>query len=311
MADCTLAQVNSLARSVLNDTDIPGGEIFVDSVLLPHHDQAYRELYNAMSTMQIPDINRVVYWVVQPNTTYLSPQGQMGLNDFNEPVFVEERGGITVVSIATTGTTSPVTVTTTTAHGLADGQSVTIQAVSGTFAPWGRFYITVIDATSFYLISSLSDGVAGTGGTVCYSQNPFTEVIPLLRTTDRAESDLIYDYMWQDNALQFRGANTLREIRITYRASGNPPTSLNAQLNLDDSLGYLGYRTAALAAQQKQWVSTYERLCRLACGPSMLPDGTGGLLRSYVNNAVVAMQRNRRQRQPFRWRRNAPDWYLL
>lgn len=309
--DTTFAAVCDLARAQLNDTDVSGGEIFTNSMLQLHREQAYRELYSAMSTMQVPDINRTVYWVVPAHTTRLSPQFQMGLNDFSEPVFVEERGNITVVNVTSTSNTAPIVVTTSLPHGLADNQNITIQGVTGTMAPWGRWYITVINNISFSLISSFGDGSIGAGGTACYGQDPFTEVVPLLRTTDRAESDILYDYIWQDGMLLFRGASQVREIRITYRASGDPPSSTSVQLGLDDALNFLGTRTASLAAAQKQWIPTYERLARISCGPKMEPDGSGGQLRNFVNNMVVAMQRNQRQRRSFRPRRNVPDWYLL
>lgn len=309
--DCTFQNVCDDARGLLNDTDVTGGEIFTNTGLQTHRERAYRELFDVMAQVQTPRIERVIYWIVPANSTLVSPVGTIGMKDFSEPILLEERNSLTTVAISSTGTSSPIQVTTPTPHGLGNNQEVTIMGVQGTTAPWGRWFITVVDNFNFTLNSSITDGQAGTGGTVCWSNETFTDMDPLDRESDRQPSDKLLDYFWHEGVLRFRGATTTRQLRITYRASGNPTSQTNQPLGIDNALTFLGCRTASLAADGKGWYEKSDRLAKLALGPKMEPDGSGGFLRSFLNGQVIAMQRQQRQRQLFRPKRNSADWFLL
>jgi hypothetical protein len=311
MSECTVQNALDDARARLNDTAVAGGEIFTNAVLIPHLQPTYRELFDAMSVAQSSRILRVVYWNLPANTTLLDPVGTMGLLDFSEPQFLEERGSLSTAAIASTNTATPIQVTTSAPHGLVTGADIIISGVSGTTAPWGRWFATVLSPTTFTLNGSVSDGAAGTGGTVTWSTEKFTGVDPITEMTDRDLSDHLLDYFWDEGALKFRGATTTRQLRITYTASGNAPTLSTQTIGIDNCLNFLGCRTAGRAANAKGWYQMADRLNREALGPQMEADGSGGLLRNFLATQVRSMQRKQIRRKPFRRTRNNFDSVIL
>lgn len=311
MSGCTLAQVYADARARLNDVDLPVGEISTNFALQGAARAAYAELYDMMATVQTPRVDRVIYWILPAYDTVLSPVGSIGLNDFSEPLFLEERNSLTTVPIATTSTDTPIKIVTTAPHTLTTNQEVTVMGVTGASAPWGRWYVTVIDSVTLTLNGSVSDGAAGTGGTVCWSNENFSEMAPLRRTSDRAISDRLYDYLWINGVFQFRGATTTRQLRITYIASGVPPTQVNQPIGIDNCLNFLGCRTASLFANQKGWYAHADRLTEMALGPARSTVRAGGYLDNFLRIQVKSQQRLQRQRQRFRPNHQGSDWMLL
>lgn len=60
---------------------------------------------------------------------------------------------------------SPIVITTSAAHGLADGQDVTIASVGGNTAANGTFTVDVLTSTTFALLQSTGNGTYTSGGT--------------------------------------------------------------------------------------------------------------------------------------------------
>lgn len=69
-----------------------------------------------------------------------------------------------VVSDATNA--SPIVITTTTSHGLVDGDVVVVASVGGTTAANGTFVVDVLSSTTFSLVGSVGNGAYTSGGTV-------------------------------------------------------------------------------------------------------------------------------------------------
>jgi hypothetical protein len=311
MADCTFAQVGQDARARLNDVDVPAGEYATDTALQPHRERAYREMFDALVMIQSNRIDRVIYWVLPAYSQLLSPEGHIGLPDFAEPVFVEERNSITTRTITSTGSASPIQVTTSTPHNLGPNQEVTIMGVQGTTSPWGRWFVSIVSPTVFILNYSVSDGNPGTGGTVCWSNEHFTDVDAIDRIHDTDLSDKLRDYVWEEGVFKFRGATTNRQLRITYRASGNPPALVNQKLGIDNCLNFLGTRTASFVAYAKGWYDQAQILKAEALGAGGEVGAPGGFLGVFLRAQINATHREQRQRGLFRRRRSTADWALV
>lgn len=315
MATCTLQNVFDAARGYLRDTQVSGGETWTNTNLQVHFAEAYRRLFNALSGVS-KRVQHIAYVTLPANTTVLIPAAY-GITDFAEPEVIEERAAPTAITLTSCNTATPI-VMVATAHGLGTaGQMVegTVAGVSGTAAPLGRWFATIIDANDFSLNGSVGD-VAGTGGTFTpWSQLPFTEVQPI----DLAEQGLdgvpqqaLGVYLWANEQLQFRGASQPAQLRMTYWASGSPPSNSATIINIDNSIDFLAGATAANAARASQWFALADQLKFTAFGASQEADGLGGLLGDFIRIQVLTMQRGPQRRQlPFREKRERFGSFIL
>lgn len=309
MATETVQNILDAARSWLSDNGVvAAGEIFTNSVLLPHYSTAYRKMYNAMANLGSARIRREFYHLLPAYTTILQPS-TIGVTDMAEPEFLDERINVTQVAISATGTSSPIQVTTSAPHNYASNSSdVIVTEVGSTQAPWGRWFVTVVDSLNFTLNGSTTDGVAGSGGFASTSNDKFVPMDALDSLTDRDISDRLRDYVWEENVFKFRGSTQAVQLRVTYIASGAPPQNPNTTIGIDDALNFLGCYTAAVAAAAKTWYTISDRLGRIALGTTPERDGSGGFLRDFCNIQVKKMQRTQRRRRPFRKKRSQFDY---
>lgn len=319
MPTVTFGQIQQEVRGILNDTQVTGGEVF-NAQYFVNNPNAFGKPYRSMFSRMIggsKKVQRVVYLVLPPQTTLLVPQ-TYGIEDFNEPEMIEERPAVGPgIAIQSTDTSSPIKVTAAN-HGLGDPGNVApgqICNVFNTSAPWGNWFAKVIDANTFSLNGSFSDGVAGTSG-LFFSQSsqPFSTVYPIDLTfegLDGQPSQVLGNYLWIDNGIQFRGASSAVQLRITYYASGQPPTNPNAVISIDDAVDFLAVATAAECANSQNWTSKYELLRNQAYGDPSHPEEPS-LLDLFYSKQVLALQRGPQRRQlPYRDKRYKFGTYLL
>lgn len=294
----TPGTIFSLVRSLLvgnpNDTSI-----FSDAALQPYFNLAYPELYQAMELVQTPRVRREFYYLVPAYTSYLQPLA-INVVDMDEPEMVQERVSSGSIPIASTGTDSPIIVTTQVPHGLGPNADIAISSVLGSDAPWGRWFITYIDPLRFSLNGSVSDGNQGQGGMVYKSGNRFCQMVPLDQMTDRPLSSQLLDYLWEDSVFKFRGATSPVQICVTYWANGNPPQNPATALNIEGCSTYLSYRIAGLAAASKGWWQVANEHKRTALGKNMDADASGGLLYLFLQKQVLTSQSTPYRKLPFR-----------
>ena len=312
MSTVTVGQIYADVRGLLNDVQIPGGEVFTNSYFI-NNPNAFGEPYRSLYARMIGGskrVQRVVYVVLPAQTTVLIPE-TYGIVDFSEPELIEERPAagppITVVS---TSATTPIVVNAP-AHGLGTTGNVApgqICNVLGTSAPWGNWYVTVIDADNFSLNGSMTDGIGGTGGFFfSQTQQPWSDVFPIdmaFEGLDGQPSQVLGNYLWINEQLQFRGASSAIQLRITYYASGTAPTNPNYVINIDNCEDFLAVATASNAAQAKGWYSMADKL-RAQAYLGDPATSTPALIDLFFNSQVMASQRGPQRRQlPFRDRRS-------
>jgi len=111
--------------------------------------------------------------------------------------------------------------------------------------------------------------------------------------------------VWDNNQIRVRGAVNTQEVRMTYWASGTPPTNPLSTIGIDNAIDFLAVATAANAARSNSWFQLADQLKFTAYGPDQQPNAEGGLLRSFINAQVVTMQRGPQRRMlPFRNRKS-------
>ncbi len=293
-------------RGLLNDNL---SEVYTNANLQAYFNEPYRTLVSNLLGVS-KRVQRVVYVNFPVNNTYLIPSAY-GINDFSEPEVIEERQASTSITITSTGTTSPINCLAT-GHGLGGAGTVVEGVVSGvanTYAPWGRWFVTVVDSNNFTLNGSVSDAVAGAGGMFSpWTQLPFTEVMPIdldEQGLDGVPQQSLGIYKWAEERLSFRGATQTQQLRITYWASGDPPTNVNTIIPIDNCIDFLATATAANAARGHGWYDMADLLRTQAYGSGSLDSGNGGLLGKFIAIQVSTMQRGpQRRRGAFRTKRN-------
>lgn len=122
-------------------------------------------------------------------------------------------------------------------------------------------------------------------------------VLPQYDPTDR----LIW-WRWEGDIFQFVGATGSQQLKIEYRASSAAPTT--GAIGIDGSYDFLKVRTASLAAATFGMSDRKQELMLRAFGQKMEPDGSGGLLRQFINPEVKAIL----PVLPPRWRNRRPHF---
>jgi hypothetical protein len=308
-----VSQIYSATRSILGDDQVTGGEVFTDLILQPKYQFAYAELYRALQNAQSPFIQREAYFNVPANTGVLLP-ATAGIENLGQPTLVEERGGVTAwnVSVVTPGAGFATIVTT--ANTLATGNQPVIYGVVGITEDINDIWtVTVTNSTTFTANGCAAIGTYVSGGIVSISSEAFTEMTPQSRIDSIVSPGSAFQrYSWENGRFRFPPCSTIRQLRITYRLSGNAPTTTTASTGIDDCLTFLAYRTAGLAAPSKGMLVRGKQYTEMAVGPFWEQRGeAGGILGQMLDASVRNLQRlppSQRRSPPFRSRRRAMAW---
>lgn len=312
MATYTLQQVFDATRAYLRDIQVPGGETFQNAVLQPNFAEPYRRAYRCMQGLS-KRIQSTVYVNLPASTTVLVPSAY-GITNFAEPESIEERPASNAITITSVSNTTPLNCLAT-AHGLGSAGTMVegvVSGVTGTFAPWGKWFATIVDANNFTLNGSVAGGVAGAGGTFTpWSQLAFRELQPLdmdAQGMDGIPQQYLGVYRWYDERLNFRGATGIQQLRMMYWASGAPPTLASTVIGIDDLIDFLACATAANAARAVGWYDLASQLKETAYGSNQEADASGGLLGEFIKIQVLTMQRGpQRRARAFRSHRTPID----
>jgi hypothetical protein len=294
----TVNEVLGDVRGYLGD---PNTQVFPDSRLAQFFGFAYRRLTNLMAQYEIPRAENEAYPVVPAHTNVLYPE-RYGITDMAEPVHMQERGGLTEVAISGISNASPMVVTTSSAHGLTNGEEVEIYGVAAPASANWRWFVTVVDSTRFSLNGSVAGGAWTSGGSVVKSADEWAEVRAVGRIDgQRPESDRIEEWAVMGDRIVLTPATEARQLRIRYTVSSTAPTS--GTIGVNNSRDYLALQTAALAAAAYDMDTVADRCEAQALGNNRLPNGSGGALRELINPMVLALQKTPARVHNFRERR--------
>lgn len=287
----TWQQVLDAARGWINDTAVPGGANWPNARLQVHAATGYRKMFDALAGIANNRVRHTVYFQLPKYTTIWVPSDGK-VTDMDEPEFLSERASVVTGAIASTDTSTPINVTTVNPHGLSTNTETIIGGIANTFAPWGRFYITVAGPSIFSLNGSVSDGVAGTGGTFSTSASKFIQMHAGIGVTNNDISGTLFNWWWENNVLNFRGATQDVQIQMVYIASGTAPTDPNTTIMINNCLNFLGAAAAGYALGSVGFPQRSRELLEMALGPMLQADGSAGFLRDLMVPAVLEMARH-------------------
>jgi hypothetical protein len=288
MAIPTGTNVYDAARAHLGDES---AQIYTDAILAPYAQNAFREIWRIMASVSVPRVKRVQYYNLAANTSHLWPT-TAGISDLAEPAMLEERAPGTTVNITGISGTATPTVTAV-AHGLSTGDYAVISgSITGYTGILGRFAVTVLTADTFTLNGAIGAGTWSAGGTVSRSTEGFSELDPVgALTTSATGNASLGQYVWREDQFDFPPCSAIRQLRITYWSSGAMSATAGDSIGIDDSLDYLGVRTAALAAASRGASLRAQELNTQATGnPAGIPNGNGGSLFDFLQQRVKALQ---------------------
>lgn len=288
-----VSQVYSATRGVLGD-GLATGRVFTDSLLQTHYQAAYAELYRALANIQSPFVQRESYYNVPIQTGYLNP-ATMGIENLGQPILLEERGGITAWAISSVTPGSAIATVVSAANTLVTGDQPVIYGVGGITDDINDIWtVTPSSATSFTLNGCTATGSYTSGGVVSMSTDSFQEVLaqPRISLIPNAAGSAFGIYSWEGGRFRFPPCSTVRQLRLTYKLSGNAPTTATASVGIDDSLTFLAYRTACFAGRSKGMQVRAKDYMMTAVGPNWESNGwAGGLLGQMLDNSIKDEQR--------------------
>ena len=142
------------------------------------------------------------------------------------------------------------------------------------------------------------------------SNDKFLDMWDEDRLTQRAPTDRLLEYVYQNNAFQFVGCTTVRELQIKYVESGVAPTDDNAVISFDNSLNFLANYSFGVVGGNKGYDEIANRCRSFAVGPKFDLGSIGGelfrlmqpLVRSRQNVQVAHKPYTTQRRIMGRWR---------
>ncbi len=302
-----VGDIYTAVRAILGDTKLAAGEVYLDTILQPHYQFAYSELFRALQSAQSPRVRQENYYNVPPDTGYLNPATAF-ITNLGELESVEERGSITSwavssftpgAGLATVGTSTPTT--------LAAGNQAVLFGLTGvTDDANGIWTVTPNNSTSIKLDGCVAT-VSGTptGGTLSFSNEVFLPMTPQNRIdwVASAPTSTFKYYAWEGDVLRFPPASGVIQLRIVYTVSGNAPIVTTYSTGIDDCLGFLSYRVAGLASLSRGMVQRADAYRNMSVGPnwesSQMP---GGILQQLLLPSIRNQQRlppSQRRPPPF------------
>jgi len=308
----TYGQFCDAFRFHIGDTQIPGGQVWTNASgkLDPYLQQAYSELYKGFEGAAVANIKRTIYGIVPAYTSYINPQN-FGAKNFSEPTIkpLWERPADTTIDFidaiaAGTGPFGPITdITTTNPHNLALGDEVMIFLCSGVSDNINDQWVVslILGPNQFRINGPLVTGtysVSPTQGVYCKAfQATWSEVpsVPEILDYPQTPSGKIDKYAWIDGGFRVIPATVARQLKMVFYLSGNAPNKDSGEgtsLGFDDSLGFLAYRAAALAAKDRSYLSTFKTLNQQALGPTEQHADWGGLFGMLMRSKARSAARN-------------------
>lgn len=315
------SDIFALTRYHLGDTKVPGGQIFQDNFLLQFWPHVYSALYRYLDKNSNRLLRRNNYFNLPAFTAYVTPAG-MGITNMGKPLEIRDRavaatltGTVASVNAATMGVPPFVDITAT-AHGLQAGSMVVAFGFTGISDDVNdAWYIGVPDANTIRLLgcqaTDLGGGVGSQGiistGSGEFPCDPLVPLFDINALPLSAANGQLSQWLWQGGAFRFVPADVVRQIKITYMLSGNPPVDIGLPIGIDDSLSALSFYLAATAASGKGPFKDKVAMMFMQAVGNNSGDETnvkGGAFYSMAQIGLQALQEVRIVQPRYRVRRN-------
>jgi hypothetical protein len=294
MAIPLVADIYSGVRSVLGDTKTAAGEVFVDSLLAPHFQTAYAELFRTLQAASSPLIEQDAYFDVPAFTGYLKPS-TIGITSLGNIQSIFERGNITSWAISAVTPGAGICTVISAPTSLITGNQAVIFGVNGISVDINDVWTVTVNSTvSTQLNGCAATGTYTSGGTLSFSAEKFLEMIPQtdIDWSNQAPTNAFQVYAFEKGIIRVPPCNAVRQIKVVYRMSGEAPLVTTASVGIDDSLDFLKYRVAGMVGPSKGMLQRAQIYTRLAVGANWeTMQVPGGILSQLVMNGVRNLQR--------------------
>lgn len=288
----TLTEIYEQTRSECGDTEVAGGQIYTNTLLLPHIQSACRELWRGMRNLAVPRVYRTFYYTLPANTSIFYPSTAL-ITDFSEPAGpISRRGSLTTVAVAAaTQGSGYLDITCTGAHSLTTGDMVVLQQLGGLQGANVICTVTVTSATQLFANGVVTTGTFTSGGSIVTSRNEFGELpwCTVLPATTQA-TDGLNGVIYRGGFFEFTQSNTAQQIRVPYWSSANVPTTGSDAIAVNDSIDFIAQFAAAKACKAQGANDRAAALWEMAVGPSYTQGIKGGSLRELLVTAVRQIQ---------------------
>lgn len=302
----TLTEVYEQTRWKCGDTEVAGGQIYTNAILLPHIQEGTRALWRGLRNLAVPRVRRTFYYTLPANTAVFYPSAAL-ITDLSEPSGpVSQRGAVTSVAVsAAVLSGGSLAVTTSGAHNLVTGNIVVLEQLGGLNGANVLCSITVTSPTQFTANGVSTTGTYTSGGYVTTSQNEFSDLVwatqlPTSTTQNTTGLDLC---VYAGGFFQFIPSNDARQIRISYWSSAQVPTAGTDQIGFNDCIDFIAIYAAAEASRSQGATQQYLTLREQAVGPEFTRGVYGGEMRQLMSAAVRQIQNQdpyERGPRPFR-----------
>ena len=293
MPSPTLNEVYEQTRAECGDTEVPGGQIYTNSLLLPHIQSATRTLWRGLRNLATPRVQRTLYYTLPANTNTFYPLSALA-TDFSEPTGpVGYRGGLTSVAItAAVQSGNNLLVTCSGGHNLTTGDNVVLEQLVGLRGANILCTVTVTSSTQFTANGVLTTGTYVSGGYVVSSTDEFKllewrSAIP--SSVTRSTPGLTY-VVWSDNHFAFMPSNDAQQLRIFYWSSALVPTTGTDVVYVDDCIDFLAKYAGSMACKAQGANDRASTLAVQSVGPRFDEGIFGGELRQLMQAAVRERQ---------------------
>lgn len=290
----TVTQIYAQTRANIGDTEVSGGQIYTDPILLPHVQEAVRVLYRGMRGVCAPLITKTWFYTLLENTNQLKPS-TAGLDNFVAPVAVLARVGLDTYSInAATYAASPagVTVTTSTANNFDTGDLIVLEQMGAMIGANTIAAITALSSTQFRANGVVTSGSYVSGGKAVKSANEFTPVY-VAPEINQGRSNLnsqIGAFAWREGLFQFTTCTQATQLKILFRSSAANVTTGADIVEIDDSIDFLSYFTAYSACKAQGADDQSREFFIRSVGSGYFDGVTGGELLNLTRTQIQQIQ---------------------
>lgn len=132
------------------------------------------------------------------------------------------------------------------------------------------------------------------------SSEKFIDLYDEDRLTQRAPTDRLLEFVYQNGAFQFVGCTTTRELQVKYvNSSGGAPTSDTTAVAFDGSLNFLANYSFGVMGANKGYEDTARRALSFAVGPKFDLGSIGGELFRLMQPLVRSRQNVQVAHRPY------------
>lgn len=311
----TWGQIYDQVRVLLNDTEVPGGQLFTNANLVEHAKDVTEGVFRAFRRYDVPYVDKETFVRVPPHTSYVD-LAWAGINSAGTvtDLWVKTPEVLVDVPLSPAPSNDPTTgfvrLQPFSLDGLATGDLVEVILDRRFYGIVNDTWTITVDSPFIILngcLAAIKDaslyvgaqpGYVAKGGQWRQLAGPVNDWDP----ADRGHQGTGATSQWalRGSAIRLWPASTDSQVlSVSYGVAGEMDMATpDAVAQLDDSLMLYANGIAGLAARSKGQPGS-EIFFQTAYGPTLQPTGEGGILGGMINEMVKNQQMTPRKKARF------------